>query len=122
VSFYTFQIDFVTSHRTFTALLTAFMNSGLDRPGPDASPPWFWTFCLDGSSLEDAISGIRMMVDPFEVRMRFTQQLQYLSASVTSSQKTAHYALKYRDWDEDLHSCILEQLERVRIVPGNSIR
>jgi CTD kinase subunit gamma len=63
-----------------------------------------------------------MMVDPFEVRMRFTQQLQYLSASVTSSQKTAHYALKYRDWDEDLHSCILEQLERVRIVPGNSIR
>lgn len=55
-----------------------------------------------------------MMVDPFEVRMRFTTQLQRLSATVTSSQKAAHYALKYRDLDEDLHSCILEQLERVR--------
>jgi hypothetical protein len=58
-----------------------------------------------------------MAVDPFEARMRFTQQLQHLSASVTSSQKAAQYALKYRDWDEDLHSCILEQLERVNTVP-----
>lgn len=55
-----------------------------------------------------------MMIDPFEVRMRFTTQLQHLSAAVTSAQKAAHYALKYRDLDEDLHSCILEQLERVR--------
>ncbi len=55
------------------------------------------------------------MADPFEVRMRFTSQLQHLNASVTSSQKAAHYALKYRDMDEDLHSCILEQLERVGI-------
>ncbi|KAL2872722.1 CTD kinase subunit gamma [Aspergillus lucknowensis] len=53
-----------------------------------------------------------MMADPFEVRMRFTAQLQHLNASVTSSQKAAHYALKYKDMDEDLHSCILEQLER----------
>ena len=53
------------------------------------------------------------MADPFEVRMRFTTQLQHLSASVTSSQKAAHYALKHRDMDEDLHSCILEQLEKV---------
>src|SRR6187402_2314342 len=52
-------------------------------------------------------------MDPFEVRVRFTQQLASLSASVTSSNKTAQYALKYRDLDEDLHSCILEQLERV---------
>ena len=58
----------------------------------------------------------KMMVDPFEVRMRFTAQLQHLNASVTSSQKAAHYALKYRDMDEDLHSCILEQLERVRVL------
>lgn len=55
------------------------------------------------------------MADPFEVRMRFTAQLQHLSASITSSQKAAHYALKYRDMDEDLHSCILEQVERVCI-------
>lgn len=53
------------------------------------------------------------MADPFEVRMRFTNQLQHLNASVTSAQKAANYALKYRDMDEDLHSCILEQLERV---------
>jgi len=45
--------------------------------------------------------------------MRFTAQLQHLNASANSSQKAAHYALKYRDMDEDLHSCILEQLERV---------
>ncbi|MCJ1246037.1 hypothetical protein MMC30_003241 [Trapelia coarctata] len=52
------------------------------------------------------------MADPFEVRMRFTAQLQHLNASANSSQKAAHYALKYRDMDEDLHSCILEQLEK----------
>lgn len=52
-------------------------------------------------------------MDPFEVRIRFTQQLASLNASVTGASKTAQYALKYRDLDEDLHSCILEQLERV---------
>lgn len=57
------------------------------------------------------------MADPFEVRMRFTSQLQHLNATITSSQKAAHYALKYKDMDEDLHSCILEQLERVRLSP-----
>lgn len=61
------------------------------------------------------------MADPFEVRMRFTSQLQHLNASVNSSQKAAHYALKYRDMDEDLHSCILEQLERVRVCSDISI-
>ncbi|KAK2070651.1 hypothetical protein P8C59_005128 [Phyllachora maydis] len=54
----------------------------------------------------------RNMADPFEVRMRFTNQLRQLNASVTSAQKAAQYALKYKDMDEDLHSCILEQLER----------
>lgn len=53
------------------------------------------------------------MADPFEVRMRFTSQLQHLNASVTSSQKAAQYALKFKDMDEDLHSCILEQVEKV---------
>lgn len=55
------------------------------------------------------------MADPFEVRMRFTSQLQHLNASATSAQKAAHYALKHREMDEDLHSCILEQLERVSL-------
>jgi hypothetical protein len=52
-------------------------------------------------------------MDPFEVRIRFTQHLQNLNASVTSANKAAQYALKFKDMDEDLHSCILEQLERV---------
>ena len=55
-------------------------------------------------------------MDPFEVRIRFTQHLQHLNASVTSANKAAQYAIKYRDMDEDLHSCILEQLERVCIL------
>lgn len=59
------------------------------------------------------------MADPFEVRMRFTSQLQHLNASVTSAQKAAHYALKHREMDEDLHSCILEQLERVSPSPSS---
>lgn len=58
-----------------------------------------------------AASNNRM--DPFEVRVRFTQLLANLNASVTSATKTAQYAIKYRDMDEDLHSCIIEQLERV---------
>jgi CTD kinase subunit gamma len=53
------------------------------------------------------------MADPFEVRMRFTSMLQHMNASVTSAQKAAAYAVKYREMDEDLHSCILEQLDRV---------
>ncbi|CAJ2505975.1 Uu.00g001050.m01.CDS01 [Anthostomella pinea] len=52
------------------------------------------------------------MADPFEVRMRFSSQLQHLNASTASSQKAAQYAIKYKDMDEDLHSCILEQLEK----------
>ncbi|CAK7204651.1 hypothetical protein SEUCBS139899_007410 [Sporothrix eucalyptigena] len=52
------------------------------------------------------------MADPFEVRVRFSAQLQNLNASATSAQKAAAYALKYKDMDEDLHSCIIEQLEK----------
>jgi CTD kinase subunit gamma len=52
------------------------------------------------------------MADPFEVRLRFTNLLSHLSASSTASIRCAQYALKHRDVDEDLHSCILEQLER----------
>jgi len=51
-------------------------------------------------------------MDPFEVRMRFTSLLSHLSASHTSHTKAAVFALKNREMDEDLHSCILEQLER----------
>lgn len=50
-------------------------------------------------------------MDPFEVRMRFSTQLQHLNASTSSAIKAANYALKYSEFSEDLHSCILEQLE-----------
>jgi CTD kinase subunit gamma len=55
------------------------------------------------------------MADPFEVRQRFTTLLSHLSASHISLQKAALYALKNREMDEDLHSCILEQLERTNM-------
>jgi hypothetical protein len=70
----------------------------------------------DRSTIPDKTNGTKSlpgMADPFEVRMRFTSQLQHLNASVTSAQKAAQYAIKYKDMDEDLHSCILEQLEKV---------
>lgn len=51
-------------------------------------------------------------MDPFDARMRFTQQLQHLSASTTSAAKAANFALKHAEYSEDLHSCILEQLEK----------
>lgn len=65
------------------------------------------------SSWTTAKEAHRIMADPFEVRMRFSNQLGQLNASVVSLQKAATYALKFKDMDEDLHSCILEQVERV---------
>lgn len=55
------------------------------------------------------------MADPFEVRQRFTTLLAHLTASHNSIQKAAYYALKNREMDEDLHSCIIEQLERTNM-------
>lgn len=57
------------------------------------------------------------MADPFEVRVRFSAQLQNLSASVASSQRAASTAMRHKDMDEDLHSCIIEQLEKVGKLP-----
>lgn len=51
-------------------------------------------------------------MDPFEARLQFSTKLSKLSASVTDAQKTAAYALKFREYDEDFHSVILEQLGR----------
>lgn len=88
---------------------------------PKADPPKAVSAGVDSSSSdhhscdEDDITTptiAYIMADPFEVRVRFTDQLRHLNASVTSSQKAANYALKYKDMDEDLHSCILEQLEK----------
>jgi CTD kinase subunit gamma len=51
------------------------------------------------------------MADPFEVRIKFTNFLAHLNASTNSALKSAHYALKYAVYAEDLHSVIIEQLE-----------
>ncbi len=61
-------------------------------------------------------------MDPFEVRLRFSSHLQNLNASVTSAHKAAAFALKYKEMDEDLHSCILEHLEKVsELASGGSL-
>jgi len=57
------------------------------------------------------------MSDPFEARMRFTGMLQGLNATTAAAHKAALYALKFKDYDEDFQSCILEQLGRVGCCP-----
>jgi hypothetical protein len=55
------------------------------------------------------------MSDPFAVRMNFKRAyLDKLTSSPATQVRAATYALKYREQDEDLHSCILEQLDAVR--------
>jgi CTD kinase subunit gamma len=54
------------------------------------------------------------MSDPFAVRMNFKRSyLEKMTSSPASQMRAAAYAMKYREQDEDLHSCILEQLEYV---------
>jgi len=56
------------------------------------------------------------MSDPFAVRMTFKRSyLEKLTSSPASQLRAAAYALKYREQDEDLHSCILEQLDASNI-------
>lgn len=71
-----------------------------------------WDSEEESESEKKTFAQLCAMADPFEVRMRFTSQLRGLNASVTSAQKAAQYALRHKDLAEDLHSCILEQLER----------
>lgn len=54
-------------------------------------------------------------MDAFDVRVKFTNYLQHLNASTNSALKCANYALRYAVHAEDLHSCIIEQLERNNI-------
>ena len=53
------------------------------------------------------------MVDPFEVRVKFSSQLDHMKASSHVAQHAATYMLKHKDLYEDLHSCIIEQIESV---------
>lgn len=45
--------------------------------------------------------------------MQFTRQISTLTASAVAAKQCAQFALKNRDFDEDLFSVILEQLESV---------
>ncbi|KAH8653672.1 CTD kinase subunit gamma CTK3-domain-containing protein [Xylariales sp. PMI_506] len=91
---------------------------------PDEDDLNFWSFanCHSWANAPSIVEANRRrklrerasdkMADPFEVRMRFSSQLQHLNASAVAQQKAAQYALKYGGMSEDLHSCILEQLEK----------
>ncbi|EPY50582.1 domain kinase I gamma subunit [Schizosaccharomyces cryophilus OY26] len=50
-------------------------------------------------------------MDPFEGRMAFLQLLNKLSASQLSQLKPAQFAIKNMDLEDDLYSCIWEELE-----------
>lgn len=57
------------------------------------------------------------MSDPFAVRMNFKRAyLDKLTSSPSTQTRAAAYALKYREQDEDLHSCILETLDAVSTI------
>jgi CTD kinase subunit gamma len=54
------------------------------------------------------------MSDPFAIRMNFKRSyLEKMTSNPASQMRAAAYAVKYREQDEDLHSCILEQLDAV---------
>jgi CTD kinase subunit gamma len=52
-------------------------------------------------------------MDAFQCRMQFTRQISTLTASAVAAKQCAQFALKNRDFDEDLFSVIMEQLESV---------
>ncbi|KAG4305863.1 hypothetical protein PORY_000773 [Pneumocystis oryctolagi] len=56
-----------------------------------------------------------MVLDPFEGRLAFLEILKKLTASQQSQIKTAQFALRHKDLDEDLYNCVLEELELVAI-------
>jgi hypothetical protein len=56
-----------------------------------------------------------MEVDPFEARLEFLSLLAKLNASQHSIQKVGSFAMRNRNLYEDLYSCIIEELEQVRL-------
>ena len=52
-------------------------------------------------------------MDAFDARLQFTSKLSKLSASTQAARSCAQFALKHKEYHEDLHSCILEQLATV---------
>lgn len=52
-------------------------------------------------------------MDAFEARLQFTARLSRLGAGQQAARSCAQFALKHKEFHEDLHSCILEQLATV---------
>jgi hypothetical protein len=53
------------------------------------------------------------MSDPFELRLHFSNRLRALNPCEDNTDEVVSFALRHRELDEDLHSCILEQLDSV---------
>ncbi|GAO48830.1 hypothetical protein SAICODRAFT_70793 [Saitoella complicata NRRL Y-17804] len=51
-------------------------------------------------------------MDPFDGRLKFTDLLRRLNASQLSAGKCASFAIKQKHLDEDLFSCVIEELEQ----------
>ena len=57
-------------------------------------------------------------MDAFQCRLHFTKSISNLTASAVAAKQCAQFALKNRDFDEDLFSVILEQLQSVGVHPS----
>lgn len=54
-----------------------------------------------------------IVMDAFDARLQFTSRLARLGAGQQAAKSCAQFALKHKEYHEDLHSCILEQLATV---------
>ena len=57
------------------------------------------------------------MSDAFDVRLKFTYLIEQLDATGASVDKAVTFFVKHEDHYEDLHSVILETLDKVDISP-----
>lgn len=51
-------------------------------------------------------------MDPFEARLQFIKCLQRLNASSQANETAVQFVLKNHDLEEDLYSCVLEELDK----------
>lgn len=100
----------------------AFREEWLKEPKPEksASEPLGPVSKLFSAQLSDqVIPGLPSSppqvqgMDPFECRIKFTDSLKRLGASRTGAERCATFALKHREYAEDLHNCVLEQFDEV---------
>lgn len=52
-------------------------------------------------------------MDPFEARLFFIKSLQKLNGSIQANEAAVQFLLKNIDLEEDLYSCILQELDGV---------